>query len=96
MKELSKEGKRSREKLSNEELKQMKMKRTKAKAYKLSKRTKANDESETLITQSDLTLCNPIDCSPPGFSGQEYWSGLPFPSPGDRPNPGIKPRSPTL
>ena len=31
-----------------------------------------------------------------GFSGQEYWSGLPFPSLGDLPNPGIKPRSPTL
>ena len=30
------------------------------------------------------------------FSRQEYWSGLPFPSPGDRPNPGIKPRSPAL
>ena len=27
---------------------------------------------------------------------QEYWSGLPFPSPGDLPNPGIKPRSPAL
>ena len=27
-----------------------------------------------------------------GFSRQEYWSGLPFPSPGDLPNPGIKPR----
>ena len=31
-----------------------------------------------------------------GFSRQEYWSGLPFPSPGDPPNRGIKPRSPTL
>ena len=30
------------------------------------------------------------------FSRQEYWSGLPFPSPGDLPNPGIKPRSPPL
>ena len=30
------------------------------------------------------------------FSKQEYWSGLPFPSPGDLPNPGIKPRSPAL
>ena len=30
------------------------------------------------------------------FSMQEYWSGLPFPSPGDIPNPGIKPRSPAL
>ena len=31
-----------------------------------------------------------------GFSRQEYWSGLPFPSPGDLPNPGIKPGSPTF
>ena len=31
-----------------------------------------------------------------GFSRQGYWSGLPFPSPGDAPNPGIKPRSPSL
>ena len=31
-----------------------------------------------------------------GFSRQEYWSGLPLPSPGDLPNPGIKPQSPTL
>ena len=40
-----------------------------------------------LVTQSCLTLCDPMDCSPPGssveFSRQEYWSGLPFPSPGD-------------
>ena len=36
--------------------------------------------------------------SPPskGFSRQEYWSGLPFPSPGDLPNLGIEPRSPAL
>ena len=31
-----------------------------------------------------------------GFSRQEYWSGLPFPSPGDLPDPGIEPRSPKL
>ena len=31
-----------------------------------------------------------------GFSRQEYWSGLPFPSTGDLPDPGIEPRSPTL
>ena len=48
-----------------------------------------------LVTQSCLTLCDPMDCSPPGssiheFSRQEYWSGLPFPSPGVLPNPGIK------
>ena len=33
---------------------------------------------------------------PQGFSRQEYWSGLPCPSPGDLPDPGIKPRSPAL
>ena len=31
-----------------------------------------------------------------GFPRQEYWNGLPYPSPGDRPNPGIKHRSPKL
>ena len=31
-----------------------------------------------------------------GFSRQEYWSGLPFPSPGDLPNPGLELRSPAL
>ena len=30
------------------------------------------------------------------FSRQKYWSGLPFPSPGDLPDPGIEPRSPAL
>ena len=33
---------------------------------------------------------------PMGFSRQKYWSGLPFPSPGDLPDPGIKPDSPPL
>ena len=33
---------------------------------------------------------------PWGFSRQEYWSGLPCPPPGDLPNPGITPRSPTM
>ena len=38
------------------------------------------------------------DEGPPsmGFSRQEYWSGLPFPSPGNLPDPGIKPGSPAL
>ena len=31
-----------------------------------------------------------------GFCRQEYWSGLPFPSPGDLPDPGMEPRSPAL
>ena len=33
---------------------------------------------------------------PTAFFSQEYWSGLPFPSPGDLPDPGIEPRSPAL
>ena len=40
-----------------------------------------------------------IACQAPlsmGFSRQEYWSGLPFLSPGDLPDPGIEPASPTL
>ena len=31
-----------------------------------------------------------------GFSGQEYWSGVPCPPPGDLPHPGVEPRSPVL
>ena len=46
---------------------------------------------------SRLTLCDPIDQAPPmGFSKQEYWSGLPFPSTEDLPNPAIEIRSPAL
>ena len=47
------------------------------------------------VAQSYPTLCDPMDCSPPGyplsmgFSRQEYWSGLPFLSPGDPPKPGV-------
>ena len=53
------------------------------------------------VAQSCLTLCNPWTVAhqaPPsmGFSRQEYKSGLPFPSPGDIPDPGIEPRSPAL
>ena len=52
-----------------------------------------------LVGQSCLTLCNPMNiaCQPPlGVSRQEYWSGLPCPSSGDLPNPGMKPGSPVL
>ena len=63
-----------------------------------------SSESESEVAQSFPTLCNPWTVAhqaPPsmGFSRQEYWSGLPFPSPGDLPDPGdpgIEPRSPTL
>ena len=38
--------------------------------------------------------CPTLQAPPPmGFSRQEYWNGLPFPSPGDLPNPGIEPGS---
>ena len=52
-------------------------------------------ESESEVTQSCLTLCDPwnvIGQAPlsMGFSSQEYWSGLPLPSPGDLPDPGEK------
>ena len=54
-----------------------------------------------LVTKSCLTLVTawtvahqaPLSI---GFSRQEYWNGLPFPSPGDLPDPGIEPRSLTL
>ena len=51
--------------------------------------------------QSCPTPCNPMDYSLPdslsvGFSWHEYWSELPFPSPGDLPDPRIKPGSPEL
>ena len=54
-----------------------------------------------LVAQSCPTLCDPMDCSLlvplfMDFSRKEYWSGLPFPSPGDIPTPGIEPRSPAL
>ena len=55
-----------------------------------------------LVALSCLTLCYPMDCSPPGFSihqefsKQEFWSGFPFPSPRDLPDPKMEPGSPVL
>ena len=54
-----------------------------------------------LITESCSTLATawtvahqaPLSM---GFSRQEYWRGLPFPSPGDLPNPGLEPEFPEL
>ena len=51
------------------------------------------------MAQSCLTLCDPVNYQASlsmGFPRQEYWSGLPFPSPGNLPDPGIEPRSPAL
>ena len=57
--------------------------------------------STVLVAQSCPTIGNPwpVAHQAPlamGFSRQEYWSGSPFPSPEDLPNPGDEPRSPVL
>ena len=57
--------------------------------------------SSSLVAKSCLTLATPQTVAyqaslPMGFSRQEYWSGLPCPSPGDLLSAGIKPRSPAL
>ena len=54
-----------------------------------------------MCAQSCPTLCDPMDCSPQAplpmeFSREEYWSGLPFPSPGDLRDPRVKAMSPAL
>ena len=55
-----------------------------------------------LAPQSCPILCDPMDCCPPGssvlgtFFRQGYWSGLPFPPPGDRSDPWIEPMSPAF
>ena len=56
---------------------------------------------KVLVAQSCLSLCEPHGLSLPGssiheISRQEYWSGLPFASPGDLPNLGIEPGSHAL
>ena len=53
------------------------------------------------LAQSCPTLGDPVDCSRQaplsmGFPRQEYWSGVPFPSPGDLPHPGSELSSLTL
>ena len=58
-------------------------------------------ESESEVTQLCRLFATPWTVAYQAslsmrFSRQEYWSGLPFPSPGDLPNPGIEPGSPAL
>ena len=58
-------------------------------------------EAGTVLLINRLVVsdsCDPVNCSRQaplsmGFPRREYWSGLPFPSPGDSPDPGIKPKS---
>ena len=54
-----------------------------------------------LVTRSCPILCDPMDCSLRGSSVRQilqakFWNEKPFPYPGDLPNPGVKPRSPSL
>ena len=55
---------------------------------------------KVLVAQTCLTLCDPMDCSPPdsvhGILQARNWGGFPFPPPGDLPHPGIDPRFPAL
>jgi len=59
----------------------------KERKWKLLSRVQLFANPWTIAYQAPLSM---------GFSRQEYWSELPFPSPGDLPDPGIKPRSPAL
>ena len=56
---------------------------------------KWSEVAQSCLTATTWTVAHQ---APPsmGFSRQEYWSGLPFPSPGAIPDPGIEPRSPAL
>ena len=61
--------------------------------------TEAEDTKKRAVLSRSVmskTLCDPMHCSPQvplsmGFSRQEYWNRLPFPPPGDLPNPEIEP-----
>ena len=62
---------------------------------------KCEKKVEVLVAQSCLTLATPGTVVPQAslsmeFSRQKYWSGLPFTSPGDLPDPGIEPGSPAF
>ena len=54
-----------------------------------------SESHKVLLTQSCLAIAHQAPLSM-GFYRQEHWSGLPFSSPGDLPDPGIKPWSPAF
>ena len=64
-------------------------------AFVFLRKVKVKSPSRVLLFATPWTVAHQ---APPsmGFSRQEYWSGLPFLSPGDLPDPGIKPRSPAF
>ena len=59
---------------------------------------KCSRKGDVLVAQPCVSLCDPIDCCPPGSSVQRilHWSGQSFPPPRGLPNPGMEPRSPAL
>ena len=84
---ISHAGKKERKKegrKGREERKERKKKRKKVKSFSC---VQCFANLWTVAHQAPLSM---------GFSRQEYWSGLPFPSPRDLPNLGIEPRSPAL
>ena len=62
----------------------------------IGKSVKSESVSFSVLSDCDPMECNLLGSSVMGFSRQEYWSGLPFPLPGVRPNPGIEPWYPAL
>ena len=69
--------------------------------FQKSQKTPFCQISSSKVAKSCPTFATPwtVACQAPlsmGFSRQECWSGLPFPSPGDLPDPGVEPRSPAL
>jgi len=68
------------------------------KSLKASKQHEAIGYNETLNMSQEVTPWTAAHQAPPsmGFSRQEYGSGVPFPPPGDLPNPETEPRSPAL
>ena len=62
-------------------------------SHKVIVRIKSESRVQLFATPWTVAYQAPLSM---GFSRQEYWGGLPFPSPGDLPNPGIEPRSPAL
>ena len=57
------------------------------------KKVKSLSRVRLFVTPWTVAYQDPLSM---GFSRQEYWRGLPFPSPGDLPDPGVEPRSPAL
>ena len=59
-------------------------------------KTHSSKDVKVKVAQSRPTLCNPVDYTVHGILQARILEWVPFPSPGDLPNPGIKPRSPSL